>query len=435
MPNHDMHLVQPLPQPSARIRLEPTLTREGSLDGAWWPRSTDLHSELPSLLNALDALLGPIVRVRLDPGAWDDVPAHLVIDGRFLRVSGWPGTPGTVSLIRGDQDGFHLLVIPPDTASSTAAAAMRTAARSGNSLSAEEILAHCRPCESRPAFDQAIRPYQPSDQAAVLALVEADHLPGQPVCSAERLAEAIDGTCRRDPAPWARLHRPSTEVIVDGDGKVLGAVSYAVRRDNGEGVVLWLHGREILLVVEALVSHALHELKDSGTVHAFVATLGLCPSALPSGRRPVTRKVLEHAGFAGRNSWRYLHRATTGDHRPEAAGPPVEVILSNAPLGWWLRSRDDDLAAEAVAQVPVDDVGILWWFGADALHAEGSFERAMLWEAVTLLHRHGASETILYADDKQTDGHPTWSVFTDAGFTEIDRLVSYTRRGGAPRGT
>ncbi|MEU7897168.1 DUF5994 family protein [Nonomuraea sp. NPDC049152] len=428
-----MHIVRtlppPEPTPTARIHLEPTLTRDGNLDGAWWPRSTELCAELPALVSALDALLGPILRVRLDLAAWDDVPAHLMIDGRFLRVSGFPETADTIRLIRGDQDGFQLLVIPPDTASSMAAAAMRTAARTGNTLSATEILSHCRPFHPAPAPDIAIRPYRSSDQAAVLALVEADHLPGQPICSPEVLDEAIEGTCRRDPAPWAQFDRPRTEVMVDADSQVLGAVSYAVRRDTGEGLILWLHGREILVVVEALVSHALEELSGRRTVHAFMSGLGLGPSALPSGRRPVTRKVLEHAGFSGRNSWRYLRRVTPEACLPETTHPPVEVVRSTAPLGWWLRSHDDDLSAEVVAQTPVGDVGVLWWFGADALHTDETFERAMLYEAITLLRRHGASETVLYADDKQADGHPTWAVFVDAGFVEIDHLVSYAKRG------
>ncbi|WP_431894367.1 DUF5994 family protein [Nonomuraea sp. bgisy101] len=434
MPNHDLHIVRtPLPPqrtPTARIHLEPTLTRDGRLDGAWWPRSTDPRLELPALVSALDTLLGPVLRVRLDLDAWDDVPADLLVDGRFLRVSGFPGTTDTVRLIRGDQDGFELLVVPPDTAPPTAAAAMKTAARTGNTLSATEILAHCRPPHEGSTLDIALRPYRPSDQAAVLALVEADHLPGQPICSPEVLDEAIEGTCRRDPGPWALFHTPRTEVMVDEDDQVLGAVSYAVRRDDGEGLILWLHGREILVVVEALVSHALEELSGRRAVHAFASTLGLGPSALPCGRRPVTRKVLEHAGFSGRNSWRYLRRATPGPCLSAAPCPLVEVVRSMAPPGWWLRSRDDDLAAEVVAQTPADHVGALWWFGADALHTDETFERAMLREAITLLRGHGASETVLYADDEQAEGRPTWTVFADAGFVEIDRLVSYAKRGG-----
>ncbi|MFE3451286.1 DUF5994 family protein [Nonomuraea sp. NPDC059194] len=434
MPNHDMHLSPVAPQPPAiaRVRLEPTLTRDGALDGAWWPYSTDFRRELPSLVRTLDTLLGPILRVRLDLAAWDDGPAHLMVDGRFLRVSDSMGTADTVRLVRGDQDGFMLLVVPPETAASTAAAAMKTAARTGNTLSATDILTHCRPSDPGPALDIAIRPYDPSDQTAVLALVEADHLPGQPMCSPETLEEAIRGTCRRDPAPWARLDSPRTEVMVDADGQVLGAVSYAVRRDDGDGLILWLHGREILVVVEALVSHVLDELSGSRTVHAFESTVGLGPSALPSGRRPVTRKVMEHAGFSSRDSWRYLRRATTEVRCAEAC-PLVETVRSTVPPGWWLRNRKDDLAAEAVVQTPTGDVGVLWWFGTDALHADDAFERAMLNEAVTLLHRNGASETILYADGKQADGHPTWAVFDEAGFVEIDHLVSYAKEGTESR--
>lgn len=143
MPNHDLQST-PLVFRPARAFLEPTLTRDGTLDGAWWPRSTNLHRELPALVGAVQARLGPILRVRVELTAWDGVPAHLMIDGRFLRVSGFSGTAGTVRLIRGNQDGFLLMVIPPGTPMPAATAAMRTAARTGNALSAAEILAGCR---------------------------------------------------------------------------------------------------------------------------------------------------------------------------------------------------------------------------------------------------------------------------------------------------
>ncbi len=40
----------------------------------------------------------------------------------------------------------------------------------------------------------------------------------------------------------------------------------------------------------------------------FAAALSLGLEGLPVGRRPVTRKALEAAGFSGGDLWRYLHR-------------------------------------------------------------------------------------------------------------------------------
>ncbi|WP_188194491.1 DUF5994 family protein [Nonomuraea sp. SYSU D8015] len=404
--------------------MEPTLTRDGTLDGAWWPYSTDLNRELPALVSILQDRLGPVLRVRLDLTAWDDVPAHLLIGGRFLRVSGYSAAPNTIRVIRSNQDGFMLLVIPPDTSAPIAAAAMTTAARTGNTLTASEILTRCQSPARGPGEGTKMRRYRGSDREAVLALADADRLPGQPVCTPDTLDCAVAGTSHRDPAPWAELERPKTDVLVDPDGQVVGVVSYAVHRHHDTGQILWLHGREVLDVIQALVSHALHALGDRDLINAFTAAPGLGLGALPTGRRPVTSKVLEHAGFSGRDSWRYLRRA--GPHEIDTATSPlVEVVSSTAPQGWWLKAHDDDRSAELVVEEPMDGHGVLWWFGADTGHADVMLERALLREADTILHDRGASDAVLYAA-----GGPesAWALFDAAGFIEIDHLVSYARR-------
>lgn len=422
MPNRHASVTPIAPQP-ARVFLEPTLTRDGTLDGAWWPHSFDLHRELPALVRLLEERLGPILRVRLDTAAWSELPAHLLVDGRFVRVSGLSATPHTIRVIRGSQDGFLLLVVPPDATGPVAAAAMRIAASTGNTLSAKEILAPLHLLPRSPAAGMRLRRYQSRDSAAVLALIDADRLPGQPSCTPHMLDQAVAGTSRYGCGPWTDLDRPATDVLVDPDGQVAGVVSYATRRDHRAGHVLWLHGREVLHIVEELVGHALLHLGDSRPVLAFTAAPGPGPAALPTGRRPMTRKVLEHAGFAARDSWRYLCRTTPGaSHAP--ARPEVAVVASSTPPGWWLKARDDDVSAEVVAQEPIDGFGILWWFGAAAGHADEGLERELLSQADTLLHEHGASETVLYAAG---DPEPCWELFDAAGFAEIDQLASFTR--------
>ncbi|GAA2208893.1 hypothetical protein GCM10009850_043510 [Nonomuraea monospora] len=405
----------------ARVFLEPTLTRDGTLDGAWWPHSNDLPRELRALVRVLEDRLGPILRVRLDTTAWEEVPAHLLIDGRFVRISGLPATPNTIRVIRGSQDGFMLLVIPPHTAGPIAAAAMRTAARTGNTLSADEILDSVRPLPSLSPPGTRTRRYRDGDREAVLALVDADRLPGQPPCTPRMLDEAVAGTSH--PGPWSGLEPPTTDVLTAADGHVTGVVAYAAHRDHGAGQLLWLHGHEMLDVVEALVLHTLHRLGGGGLVHAFTAAPCLGVAGLPTARRPVTRKVLEHAGFAARNSWRCLRRTAPAASRVPARSR-VEVLTSTTPPGWWLKSRDDDASAELVVQQPGDGLGVLWWFGAAAGHADEELERELLSRADALLHDHGAKQTILYAAG---DPEPSWALFGAAGFEEIDHLVSFTR--------
>ena len=127
--------------PAPRLSLEPTLSRAGMFDGAWWPRSYDAGAELPGLLEVLSSSLGVIVQVGLDIDAWDDVPRRLVAGGRVVQVGWSPARDHTISVICSDQDRFLLLVIPPQTVEAAAAAATWMATRTGNSSLAAEIFA------------------------------------------------------------------------------------------------------------------------------------------------------------------------------------------------------------------------------------------------------------------------------------------------------
>ncbi|WP_370091687.1 DUF5994 family protein [Streptacidiphilus sp. MAP12-20] len=130
-----------------RLALDPTMSRTGMFDGAWWPRSNDVHAELPDLITALDAHLGRILRVGLASAAWHDIPRDVTVNGLVVRIGRISGSEETISLTRGFQDHFLLLVVPPDTDPLTAALAMAGAAAAGNRSSAAELLAVYLPSE------------------------------------------------------------------------------------------------------------------------------------------------------------------------------------------------------------------------------------------------------------------------------------------------
>lgn len=125
---------------AALLRLETTQSRQGLLDGAWWPRSRDVTIELPALITALTAHLGPIMRVGLDASAWGDVPTRLVIDGQVVHLDADPVGDDTVLVTRGHNDHFALLVVPPDTTADAAREAMARAVRADNITQATQIL-------------------------------------------------------------------------------------------------------------------------------------------------------------------------------------------------------------------------------------------------------------------------------------------------------
>ncbi|MEV8098324.1 DUF5994 family protein [Kitasatospora sp. NPDC085879] len=123
-----------------RLLLEPTMTREGVFDGAWWPRTNHILAELPDLVTALGAHFGRIVRVGLDTSAWDGVPRSVLVNGLTIRINWFTGSDATISVTRGFQDHFLLLVVPPGTDPDSAASAMAGASVTGNHTPAAELL-------------------------------------------------------------------------------------------------------------------------------------------------------------------------------------------------------------------------------------------------------------------------------------------------------
>ncbi|MEU7007550.1 DUF5994 family protein [Streptomyces sp. NPDC046332] len=136
---------------TALLRLQTTGSREGVLDGAWWPRSRTVGAELPALVEALTAHLGPITRVGLDTAAWEEVPTRVVVGDRVVHLDSFPVGDDTVLITRGDSDHFALLVVPPDTTPEAAREAMARAVDAGNVTRAAEILVATLP---EPATDR-----------------------------------------------------------------------------------------------------------------------------------------------------------------------------------------------------------------------------------------------------------------------------------------
>ncbi|WP_236241870.1 DUF5994 family protein [Streptomyces sp. CC228A] len=137
LPNAVHHEVKP---GTALLRLETTEARDRILDGAWWPRSRDIARELPALVSALSAHLGPVTRVGLDAAAWDELPVRLVIDDRVVHIESFPVGDDTVLITRGDRDHFSLLVVPPHAEPAAARAAIAQALRADNVTGAGQIL-------------------------------------------------------------------------------------------------------------------------------------------------------------------------------------------------------------------------------------------------------------------------------------------------------
>ncbi|MFC8095933.1 DUF5994 family protein [Streptomyces sp. NPDC057301] len=114
---------------SLRLSLAPTGPAPALLDGAWWPRSRDLESELPSLTAVLDPLWGRITRATVNPTHWPVVPRKVSVAGHVVKV-GWflaEQDPHELLLLSYRTGRWNLLVVPPQTTPVSAAWLMAAA--------------------------------------------------------------------------------------------------------------------------------------------------------------------------------------------------------------------------------------------------------------------------------------------------------------------
>ncbi|MFD5749676.1 GNAT family N-acetyltransferase [Streptomyces sp. NPDC127033] len=286
-----------------------------------------------------------------------------------------------------------------------------------------------------PATGLPVRRYEAGDEAAVLSLVNADRITGQPETTPAMLAEALAGRSPIDSGWWAELDAPVTDVVHKPAGTVLGVVSYAVRPSDDTGFVLWLHGHEDPAVVGALIDHALAALGRQRTVSAFefASALSLGLEGLPAGHRPVTRAGLEAAGFSGRNLWRYMHAGLPIAGLPHASS--LTVRDCEEPPGKRLEMRDGgELLAEATIGRPVAGIGVLWWISVTPAARGRGLGQSLLGSSLHLLQGLGAREVILFVDDDAPADDPERSraaanrMYDRTGLAQVDRLFSFSRR-------
>ncbi|CAL9305978.1 DUF5994 family protein [Streptomyces olindensis] len=127
----------PHPAPSeVRLRLaaQPRQGRTARrIDGAWWPRSYDLTTELPGLLGVLPRAWGRISSVLVNGDVWPSCPERMLVAGQAVHVGrkDSPTAPHTVCLLAPGRGRWDLLVVPPGTAEAEAGRLMARAVEQG----------------------------------------------------------------------------------------------------------------------------------------------------------------------------------------------------------------------------------------------------------------------------------------------------------------
>lgn len=160
--------------PRLRLKPEPHNSASvpiGSVDGAWWPYSTDLEAELPELLTAVITRLGPIDRVAYDLNGWDSRPTLLPFAGRTVRLDGYRCQPhGTVYVTGVDGRRLVILVVPPHCDPDAAHRALTVAAHAGNESPVTELLSIAKTGDDMDRHLQQPHPSAPGDRATPKAV-------------------------------------------------------------------------------------------------------------------------------------------------------------------------------------------------------------------------------------------------------------------------
>ncbi|BBX58497.1 hypothetical protein TM48_02846 [Mycobacterium shottsii] len=129
------------PESTPRLRLKPKAPQSGYVDGAWWPHSADLTTELPDLLSVLSVRLGPISRVIYNLNEWSLPPSKFATGGRTVRLDGYRLQPvNTVEVLGLNRNKIVLLVVSPQAGSDQAHTIMMTAAEADNAAPVDSLL-------------------------------------------------------------------------------------------------------------------------------------------------------------------------------------------------------------------------------------------------------------------------------------------------------
>ena len=110
------------------VRLTLAFELGGDLDGAWWPHTASVASELPEFTDALFRRLGRIVDISVN---WSSLAGSPDLDSLYPGRAAAPGrmmSPQRVMTMTGTTASAKILVIPSRTSSDLAVMVLRHAA-------------------------------------------------------------------------------------------------------------------------------------------------------------------------------------------------------------------------------------------------------------------------------------------------------------------
>ena len=146
-----------------RIRLKPAHRSCGFVQGAWWPRSTELTSQLPSLLAALSLRVGSIDSVLYHESDWSPAPLSIKHQGDQVILSAHQEWPNVVSVFGPRFGRLDLLVVPPYTEPTHAYNVVTTAASVNDASTPDQLLGITRRGDDRLLSPTALERWEPTE--------------------------------------------------------------------------------------------------------------------------------------------------------------------------------------------------------------------------------------------------------------------------------
>ncbi|WP_370962511.1 DUF5994 family protein [Amycolatopsis sp. cg9] len=120
------------PKSEPRLGINSAKPATGPFDGAWWPASRDLATELPALLDAMTARVGQIDRVTYHLADWPVPDRRLPFGDGVVRLEGFRSqAAGSLTVIGWNRNRMTLRVVPPETEPGTAKRTLAEAAAEG----------------------------------------------------------------------------------------------------------------------------------------------------------------------------------------------------------------------------------------------------------------------------------------------------------------
>lgn len=161
-------MARPSPVPSSMTRLALCGRDDTSaaVDGAWWPKSLNLSSELPDLLAVFGLWIGTVRRVVYDPSVWLPAPTRIRRHNEMVSLNPYRLIfSDTIYLVGTHSRDAVLFVLSPSSSTEEARHLMGEVCTSSEPMNAGELRQLVRKCASGFGSSEQSAPLNPHENS------------------------------------------------------------------------------------------------------------------------------------------------------------------------------------------------------------------------------------------------------------------------------